>query len=127
MQDSPPNIKIVISWFSIYAVFVLICVVTKLGTWWFLSTVTFPLGVCFALYERNCITLINNKYFKSLVILLFLVTYSILFIIPLYETLKNNSYINYIITALDMVLAPLFLFVCMFIVQRINLGGHFTK
>lgn len=76
-----------IVWIGIY---VSICILTKLGTWWYISTGAYLIGILVGLYKDEMKIILSNKLVILLITILFIVTYSFT---PLSTYIEINSII----------------------------------
>ena len=107
-------------WIVAYLLFLGVAVACDVGTWWYISTSCFLLG----LYHKDIYKFFDKhsfRYLKIVTCVLFAVIYSTdkfyTFNIISSKVLPQN----YVITALDMILAPLFIFVCMIISESLDI------
>lgn len=107
------KIKAQIIWYLAFALFLAIAVYKDIDTCWYISTFAFLLGYFFDDYKKLFILINKAKWRQTLTVLVFLIGYAVM---KFFSITKASIFVlkaTYIIVALDLVLAPLFIcFVC---------------
>ena len=111
-----------LAWYIMYILFVCSAVYFDFGTWWYISTFCFVVGLQF----NHILNILINRKTQIVILLLFIVLYVLKKSIPLLNIALLPVPTTYIQTLLDMVLAPLFVVVCMYFSQRINVCNTIT-
>lgn len=112
----------IVIWYIMYILFVCISVYFDFGTWWYISTFCFLIGLQF----NHILNKLKNRRTQIAISILFIVLYTLNKSIPLLNISLLPIPATYIQTFLDMVLAPLFVVVCMDFSQRINVCNTIT-
>ena len=122
-----------IVWSMIYIFFLCASVYFDVGSWWFISTSCFLLGLWFDKCNKVIVMLQNNKLLSYTCFSVFIIFY----FLTKGGCLTEQSYFSvpttYWITLLDMILAPLFVLLCLclsFLIKSTNklliLGGKIS-
>ena len=100
-----------IAWIVSYITFLCLAVLFDLGTWWFISTSCFFIGLWFDYFEKYITCIKKHRLFFIGICVVFAGLYSINKYVNItgFELLIPNTYL---ITLLDMVLAPVFVILC---------------
>lgn len=116
---------LVLAWVLTYICFLILGVLTGIGTWWYISTAGFLLGVFSCNKEPIIQKIILNKW-SLLVSILFVIIYaSSLYISNRGESVLQMP-VNYILTALTMILVLMFIYTCAVLFQHVKkVGGYF--
>ena len=101
----------VVLWLSIYAIFMIFSFINDIGTHWYISTFAVLLGMFYKKYEKYVLIILSRVsqfMFNCLIITSFLLIYIIKCIISFNQISILSIKHTYIITALNIILAPLF-------------------
>lgn len=110
-----------IIWVLFYFLWLIIAVILDSGTWWYISTSTFILGI----FSANMCTYSNkNIYNKKSLEMVICTVFCILYVLKqtIQYQLVSVSFIRigYILTALDLVIIPLFVIVIVILSKKIK-------
>lgn len=115
------NVKYAILMF--YIVYTLFCVGIDIGTWWYISSIGFIIGLLFAEYTKVIFYYIKKHYWILIVISLcgFLLSYALM----LYAGKSGRSVIlhistRYLITGLNMISIPFFLVLFILLIMKFS-------
>lgn len=108
----------------LYVVFVLLCVFKDIGTWWYVSTVTFIFGYMYDKLNNVINKLLNNQILTAIIVAVFVILYSM----QKYFSYTQASFLSfkytYIVVALNFVLAPIFVYALIAFTQKVNVKNH---
>lgn len=111
---------IIVTWITLYVLFILIGVALDIDTCWYLSTSAFLLGVLVALDKvvfKRVLTIGRG----STICALFIVGYcGLCFLTNIKNAPPSYIPINYLVTAIELFLVPLFVLSVAFLVQHLN-------
>lgn len=118
------TIKIIWCWIGLFIVFLSFAVVSDIGTWWYISTSTFILGIAAVKYELKFIAIVTSRWSKLLPII-FVLGFALLCYLSHGQLGNKIIPINYLITAVTMLLVPMFVMSCAVVSQHIRttMGG----
>jgi len=112
-------------WILAYICFLTLGVLTGIGTWWYISSSGFLLGALACNKEHIIKKIISNNW-SFHVCFLFIIIYLLsLYLSKCGESVFNLP-TNYILTAITMILVPLFIYTCAVLFQHVKkVGGVF--
>jgi len=117
ISDTSGRIYYVI-WMVFYIVFLILSVVRDIGTWWFISTSTFLIGI----WTEDNITTVNRLVKSKLFGTCAIISAAVLYLLTLSAEVFGIGFsplpITYWITALTMVLVPLFALATMIVAEK---------
>lgn len=118
------HVNILLFWFGIFGGFLAFGVVFDIATCWYISTSAFVLGVAAVKYESKFASVITAKR-AFMWPIAFIVGFCILCYVSHGEMSRVSININYVITAITMLLVPVFVMACAVTLQlqNIELGG----
>ena len=111
-------------WLPLYFIFVLTAVILDSGTWWYISTSAFLIGIYFSDLKGLFCKLLSKRMLYSGIVLLTFVLYSAMQLIIITDFKLSIININYIITAMEMILTPLFLVSVAILVQILQFRSN---
>ncbi len=96
------------TWIVIYFLFMLIAVIEDIGTWWYVSTICFLIGLYVGDYEERARRILTDKTCLIPITALTAVAYALVMAGEIYDIGLGFIRITYYITGLTLFLVPMF-------------------
>ena len=108
-----------IIWIPLYFLWLIVSVIFDIGTWWYISTSTFIFGIFYAKFftTRKFFEKYNIKLLKVAkgTVIIWIICYLLRGWISSNSMLFSSIRVGYVLTALDMIIIPLFVIVIAFL------------
>lgn len=112
-------------WVILYAVFLVIGVVLDIGTWWYVSTSGFLIGILYDEILKYIDFVINHTVCKLLIVIFGVCSYCYMkYVIYMGKSVLGIK-ATYVFTFIEMIMVPIFILTWMIILQKVSIKCKF--